>query len=139
MKASCIDLCLSIVSVCRRTPGSHRHDEHLDSAERHSSGHGHQKRLPLAAKAGQILEDGDAVRSALVLISRGVSVHVHPTFATIRICAPFVFFYGHAGHFFYFFLFRSFLWHIPLTYKTDASDAVHRHLMTTRTGISDDV
>lgn len=28
---------------------------------------------------------------------------------------------------------EGFLWHIPLTYKTDASDAVHRHLMTTRT------
>lgn len=28
---------------------------------------------------------------------------------------------------------EGFLWHIPLTYKTDASDTVHRHLMTTRT------
>lgn len=28
----------------------------------------------------------------------------------------------------------SFLWHIPLTYKTDASSTIHRHLMTTHTG-----
>ncbi|XP_075871276.1 endoplasmic reticulum aminopeptidase 2 [Nelusetta ayraudi] len=28
---------------------------------------------------------------------------------------------------------EGFLWHIPLTYKTDASNTVHRHLMTTRT------
>uniref|UniRef100_A0A671VTL7 Aminopeptidase n=1 Tax=Sparus aurata TaxID=8175 RepID=A0A671VTL7_SPAAU len=26
-----------------------------------------------------------------------------------------------------------FLWHIPLTYKTDASNTIHRHLMTTHT------
>lgn len=28
----------------------------------------------------------------------------------------------------------SFLWHIPLTYKTDTSSTVQRHLMTTQTG-----
>lgn len=28
---------------------------------------------------------------------------------------------------------QGFLWHIPLTYKTDASSTVHRHLMTTHT------
>ncbi|KAK2837344.1 hypothetical protein Q5P01_014556 [Channa striata] len=28
---------------------------------------------------------------------------------------------------------KGFLWHIPLTYKTDASDTIHRHLMTTHT------
>lgn len=28
---------------------------------------------------------------------------------------------------------KGFLWHIPLTYKTDASDTIHRHLMTTQT------
>ncbi|KAF3695860.1 Endoplasmic reticulum aminopeptidase 2 [Channa argus] len=28
---------------------------------------------------------------------------------------------------------KGFLWHIPLTYKTDASSAIHRHLMTTHT------
>ncbi|KAM9359901.1 endoplasmic reticulum aminopeptidase 2 isoform 1-T2 [Symphorus nematophorus] len=27
---------------------------------------------------------------------------------------------------------QGFLWHIPLTYKTDASSTVHRHLMTTQ-------
>uniref|UniRef100_A0A665WXW5 Aminopeptidase n=1 Tax=Echeneis naucrates TaxID=173247 RepID=A0A665WXW5_ECHNA len=27
----------------------------------------------------------------------------------------------------------SFLWHIPLTYKTDVSSTIHRHLMTTQT------
>lgn len=74
---ACIDLCLSTVSVCRRTPGSHSHDEHLDSAERHPSCHCEQERPPPAAKAGQILEDSDAFRSAVVLISRGVSIHAH--------------------------------------------------------------
>uniref|UniRef100_A0AAQ4S5Q5 Aminopeptidase n=1 Tax=Gasterosteus aculeatus aculeatus TaxID=481459 RepID=A0AAQ4S5Q5_GASAC len=29
--------------------------------------------------------------------------------------------------------FDLFLWHIPLTYKTDASGTIHRHLMTTHT------
>uniref|UniRef100_A0AAQ4Q7J0 Aminopeptidase n=1 Tax=Gasterosteus aculeatus aculeatus TaxID=481459 RepID=A0AAQ4Q7J0_GASAC len=28
---------------------------------------------------------------------------------------------------------HGFLWHIPLTYKTDASGTIHRHLMTTHT------
>ncbi|KAG7243208.1 hypothetical protein INR49_014810 [Caranx melampygus] len=28
---------------------------------------------------------------------------------------------------------KGFLWHIPLTYKTDSSNTVHRHLMTTHT------
>ncbi|XP_040010465.1 endoplasmic reticulum aminopeptidase 2 [Xiphias gladius] len=28
---------------------------------------------------------------------------------------------------------KGFLWHIPLTYKTDASSTIHRHLMTTHT------
>ncbi|GAA6222143.1 endoplasmic reticulum aminopeptidase 2-like [Lates japonicus] len=28
---------------------------------------------------------------------------------------------------------KGFLWHIPLTYKTDASSTIHRHLMTTQT------
>uniref|UniRef100_A0A671VTK6 Aminopeptidase n=1 Tax=Sparus aurata TaxID=8175 RepID=A0A671VTK6_SPAAU len=28
---------------------------------------------------------------------------------------------------------KGFLWHIPLTYKTDASNTIHRHLMTTHT------
>lgn len=28
----------------------------------------------------------------------------------------------------------SFLWHIPLTYKTNGSSLIHRHLMTTHTG-----
>ncbi|XP_029018909.1 endoplasmic reticulum aminopeptidase 2 [Betta splendens] len=28
---------------------------------------------------------------------------------------------------------QGFLWHIPLTYKTDASSSIHRHLMTTHT------
>ncbi|XP_033978205.1 endoplasmic reticulum aminopeptidase 2 [Trematomus bernacchii] len=28
---------------------------------------------------------------------------------------------------------KGFLWHIPLTYKTDASNTIHRHLMTTQT------
>ncbi|XP_071338888.1 endoplasmic reticulum aminopeptidase 2 [Trachinotus anak] len=28
---------------------------------------------------------------------------------------------------------KGFLWHIPLTYKTDTSSTVHRHLMTTHT------
>nr|XP_046243202.1 endoplasmic reticulum aminopeptidase 2 isoform X1 [Scatophagus argus]XP_046243203.1 endoplasmic reticulum aminopeptidase 2 isoform X1 [Scatophagus argus] len=28
---------------------------------------------------------------------------------------------------------QGFLWHIPLTYKTDASSTIHRHLMTTQT------
>lgn len=28
---------------------------------------------------------------------------------------------------------QGFLWHIPLTYKTDASNTVHRHMMTTHT------
>ncbi|XP_035513793.1 endoplasmic reticulum aminopeptidase 2 [Morone saxatilis] len=28
---------------------------------------------------------------------------------------------------------QGFLWHIPLTYKTDASSTIHRHLMTTHT------
>ncbi|KAM8885152.1 endoplasmic reticulum aminopeptidase 2 isoform 1-T1 [Spinachia spinachia] len=28
---------------------------------------------------------------------------------------------------------HGFLWHIPLTYKTDASGTIHRHLMTTQT------
>nr|XP_020509293.1 endoplasmic reticulum aminopeptidase 2-like [Labrus bergylta] len=28
---------------------------------------------------------------------------------------------------------QGFLWHIPLTYKTDASSTIHRHLMTTLT------
>lgn len=28
---------------------------------------------------------------------------------------------------------QGYLWHIPLTYKTDASDTVYRHLMTART------
>ncbi|XP_075955794.1 endoplasmic reticulum aminopeptidase 2 isoform X5 [Anarhichas minor] len=28
---------------------------------------------------------------------------------------------------------QGFLWHIPLTYKTDASSTIHRHLMTTPT------
>uniref|UniRef100_A0A8C4I353 Aminopeptidase n=1 Tax=Dicentrarchus labrax TaxID=13489 RepID=A0A8C4I353_DICLA len=31
------------------------------------------------------------------------------------------------------FLRTVFLWHIPLTYKTDASSTIHRHLMTTHT------
>uniref|UniRef100_A0A672YSZ3 Aminopeptidase n=1 Tax=Sphaeramia orbicularis TaxID=375764 RepID=A0A672YSZ3_9TELE len=40
------------------------------------------------------------------------------------------------------FYFCSFLWHIPLTYKTDVSNAVHRHLMTKKTDsvhIGDDI
>uniref|UniRef100_A0A665WXA7 Aminopeptidase n=1 Tax=Echeneis naucrates TaxID=173247 RepID=A0A665WXA7_ECHNA len=28
---------------------------------------------------------------------------------------------------------KGFLWHIPLTYKTDVSSTIHRHLMTTQT------
>uniref|UniRef100_A0A7N6BGS4 Aminopeptidase n=1 Tax=Anabas testudineus TaxID=64144 RepID=A0A7N6BGS4_ANATE len=32
-----------------------------------------------------------------------------------------------------------FLWHIPLTFKTDASSSIHRHLMTTQTDIGEDV
>ncbi|XP_061673781.1 endoplasmic reticulum aminopeptidase 2 [Syngnathoides biaculeatus] len=28
---------------------------------------------------------------------------------------------------------RGYLWHIPLTYKTDTSHAIHRHMMTTHT------
>uniref|UniRef100_A0A7N6ATW7 Aminopeptidase n=1 Tax=Anabas testudineus TaxID=64144 RepID=A0A7N6ATW7_ANATE len=28
---------------------------------------------------------------------------------------------------------KGFLWHIPLTFKTDASSSIHRHLMTTQT------
>ncbi|XP_073321593.1 endoplasmic reticulum aminopeptidase 2 [Pagrus major] len=28
---------------------------------------------------------------------------------------------------------KGFLWHIPLTYKTDTSNTIHRHLMTTHT------
>uniref|UniRef100_A0A672YT16 Aminopeptidase n=1 Tax=Sphaeramia orbicularis TaxID=375764 RepID=A0A672YT16_9TELE len=37
---------------------------------------------------------------------------------------------------------QGFLWHIPLTYKTDVSNAVHRHLMTKKTDsvhIGDDI
>lgn len=28
---------------------------------------------------------------------------------------------------------HGYLWHIPLTYKTDASDVIHKHMMTTKT------
>ncbi|KAJ0067447.1 hypothetical protein NL108_007909, partial [Boleophthalmus pectinirostris] len=28
---------------------------------------------------------------------------------------------------------QCFLWHIPITYKTDASNVIHRHMMTTKT------
>lgn len=38
------------------------------------------------------------------------------------------------GCYFNSFFLYSFLWHIPLTYKTDASSSIHRHLMTTHTG-----
>lgn len=79
---ACISICLSVVFVCRRTPGSHSHDEHLDSAERYSSCHCDQEGVSFAAQTGQVLEDSDAFRSALVLISRGVSIHVHATVPT---------------------------------------------------------
>uniref|UniRef100_A0A3B4BC09 Aminopeptidase n=1 Tax=Periophthalmus magnuspinnatus TaxID=409849 RepID=A0A3B4BC09_9GOBI len=29
---------------------------------------------------------------------------------------------------------QGFLWHIPVTYKTDASNVIYRHMMTTKTG-----
>uniref|UniRef100_A0A3B4BEX6 Aminopeptidase n=1 Tax=Periophthalmus magnuspinnatus TaxID=409849 RepID=A0A3B4BEX6_9GOBI len=31
-----------------------------------------------------------------------------------------------------------FLWHIPVTYKTDASNVIYRHMMTTKTGVEVD-
>lgn len=31
----------------------------------------------------------------------------------------------------------SYIWHIPLTYKTDASNTVYKHLMTSQTGKKD--
>lgn len=116
-----------VVSVCRGTSGPDGHDEHLDSAERYSSGNSKEEWASAAAEAGPVPEDRSSFRSYVGHSATGVTCRrsfnvfqiVNIYFQSRRSC-----------------LLCSFLWHIPLTYKTDASSTVHRHLMTSQTGKS---
>lgn len=54
-------LCSSTVPVCRGAYGPGGYDEHLDSAERHSSGNRDQEGLSAAAETGQVPENGSAL------------------------------------------------------------------------------
>lgn len=125
------------VSVFRGSAGPGSHDEHVDPAERHSPGDCNQERALSAAQTGPVPDHSDAQRPPVgqtatrasyfqyLLYLFTVCVHLHGLFQDLN---PEVFIFENNR------LLYSFLWHIPLTYRTDTSGTIHRHLMTAPTG-----
>lgn len=121
-------------SFFRGSPEPDRHDEHVDPAERHSPSDRNQEGASPAAPTGQVPDHGDAHWPTVVPTAARVSccphscvIYFHILFQELNLE---VFIFENE------LLLYSFLWHIPLTYRTDTSGTIHRHLMTAPTGNS---
>lgn len=129
----------SAVSVFRGSPGPGSHDENLDHAERHSSSDCNQEGALFAAQTGEVPDDSDVHWPAVVQTATRVSHFQYVPYWARFMLTSIVWFKTSMGiciwksqsSFFY-----SFLWHIPLTFTTDTSSTIRRHLMTAPTGNS---